>query len=511
MHWAYEIAKRIILTDPDLETYTLASGISPSGTVHMGNFREVVTTHFVAQALKAMGKNVRFIFSWDDYDRLRKIPSNIDVAFSEHIGKPYSEVPNPFGEGTWAAHFENEFETSLETFNIHPEFIYQHKEYSSGRYLPSIVRALKKRKEIYDILMEFKTNEPSREERDAFYPATVYCKTCGKDHVHIDLFSEEALTLTYHCRCGVKGTEKLDSILLKLNWKVDWAMRWSVEGVKFEPGGRDHSSENGSFAASKVIADSIFDYKAPLYTSYEFITQKGLHKKMSSSSGQVLKAEDLLDVYPPEVVLFLFARHRPESAFHIGLDDDVIKNHAEFARVLTAYQDGSLYDPIMKQVVDLTASDVTMPMVSFNQIAGLLPLISFRTDLLASILSDQGIAVQSEELEGVCSRVKNWIQKWNPDKEFKVNADKDVAYFLTLPDDVKRQVQLFRSSIATGADPMHSVYEICRQEDKKKMKSAQKTLFQSIYMLILRKKNGPRLPLLLSAVGKNRFMALLTF
>ena len=118
---------------------------------------------------------------------------------------------------------------------------------------------------------------------------------------------------------------------------------------------------------------------------------------------------------------------------------------------------------------------------------------------------------QTEELEEISARVKNWIQKWNPEKEFKVNADKDVAYFLTLPDDVKRQVQLFRSSIATGADPMHSVYEICRQEDKKKMKSAQIALFQSIYMLILGKKNGPRLPLLLSAVGKDRFMALLAF
>ncbi|MEW4218384.1 lysine--tRNA ligase [Rossellomorea marisflavi] len=511
MHWAYEIAKRIILTDPDLETYTLASGISPSGTVHMGNFREVVTTHFVAQALKAMGKNVRFIFSWDDYDRLRKIPSNIDVAFSEHLGKPYSEVPNPFGEGTWAAHFENEFETSLKTFNIHPEFVYQHKEYSSGRYLPSIVRALRKRKEIYDILMEFKTNGSSEDERDAFYPATVYCKVCRKDDVHIESFSEETLTLTYQCGCGVKETETLDSVFLKLNWKVDWAMRWSVEGVKFEPGGRDHSSENGSFAVSKVIADRIFDYRTPLYTSYEFISQKGSHKKMSSSSGSVLKAEDLLDVYPPEVVLFLFARHRPESAFHIGLDDDVIKNHSEFERALSAYQDGSLNDPVMEQVMDLVASDITSPKVPFNQIAGLLPLISFRTDLLASILSDQGMTVQTEELEEISARVKHWIQKWNPEKEFKVNDDRQMDYFLSLPDDTKRQVHLFRASIAAGADPMHSVYEICRQEDKKKMKSAQKALFQTIYMLILGKKNGPRLPLLLSAVGKDRFMALLAF
>ena len=511
MHWAYEIAKRIILTDPDLETYTIASGISPSGTVHLGNFREVATTHFVAKALESMGKNVRFIFSWDDFDRLRKIPSNIDAGFSEHIGKPYSEVPNPFGQGTWASHFEKEFETSLEAFNIRPEFIFQHREYSSGRYLPSIERALKKRKEIYDILMEFKTNEPSGEEREAFYPATVYCKSCGKDDIHIESFSEEDLILTYHCNCGVKETEKLDSVLLKLNWKVDWAMRWAVEKVKFEPGGRDHSSEKGSYTVSKVIADKIFDYKAPLYTAYEFISQKGSHKKMSSSSGEVLKTEDLLDIYRPEVILFLFARHRPEAAFHIGLDDDVIKNHTEFERILTAYQDGSLNDPIMKQVMDLTASDVMLPNVSFNQIAGLLPLLSFRTDLLAFILNNQGITFQPEELEDISARVKHWIRQWNPEKELRANGEKQVDYFLSLPEHVKEQVQQFRFSIVAGADPMLSVYEICRQEDKKKMKTEQKALFQSIYMLILGQKSGPKLPLLLSAVGKDRFLALLAF
>ena len=75
--WAYEIAERIIRERPNEEVYTIATGVSPSGFIHIGNFREVVTPYFVAQALKKLGKKVRFMFSFDDFDRFRKVPADI--------------------------------------------------------------------------------------------------------------------------------------------------------------------------------------------------------------------------------------------------------------------------------------------------------------------------------------------------------------------------------------------------------------------------------------------------
>lgn len=69
-----------------------ASGISPSGSVHIGNFREIITTYFVVRALQKLGKNTRFIFSWDDFDRFRKVPKNIDSSYEKYIGMPYSEI-----------------------------------------------------------------------------------------------------------------------------------------------------------------------------------------------------------------------------------------------------------------------------------------------------------------------------------------------------------------------------------------------------------------------------------
>ena len=82
MHWADETAKKLIEKHPNAEVYTCASGISPSGPVHIGNFREVITTYFVGKALRDMGKKVRFTYSWDSFDRRRKVSSLLPENFT---------------------------------------------------------------------------------------------------------------------------------------------------------------------------------------------------------------------------------------------------------------------------------------------------------------------------------------------------------------------------------------------------------------------------------------------
>ena len=77
MHWAEKIAEEIIKNKPNKEEYVCAAGISPSGSVHIGNFRDVATSYYVVRALRQKGKKARLLFSWDEFDRLRKVPSNI--------------------------------------------------------------------------------------------------------------------------------------------------------------------------------------------------------------------------------------------------------------------------------------------------------------------------------------------------------------------------------------------------------------------------------------------------
>ena len=77
MHWSEKIAQEIVKRNPDKPEYVCAAGISPSGSIHIGNFRDVATSYFVVRALRKMGKKARLLFSWDEFDRLRKIPVNV--------------------------------------------------------------------------------------------------------------------------------------------------------------------------------------------------------------------------------------------------------------------------------------------------------------------------------------------------------------------------------------------------------------------------------------------------
>ena len=128
IHWADTTADRIIRQRGDKETYVLASGITPSGVVHFGNFREVITVDLVARALREKGKKVRFIFSWDDYDTFRKVPANLPKQdmLSKYMFQPIVDTPDPFDEAeSYAKHHEDAFEKQLDRVGIEVEPIYQ--------------------------------------------------------------------------------------------------------------------------------------------------------------------------------------------------------------------------------------------------------------------------------------------------------------------------------------------------------------------------------------------------
>ena len=93
-HWADIIASKVIQDWPQVKKFVCAAGITPSGTIHIGHFREILTTYLIADILREKGKEVRFIYSWDDYDRFRKVPGNIpnQKEFKKYIGMSLSEI-----------------------------------------------------------------------------------------------------------------------------------------------------------------------------------------------------------------------------------------------------------------------------------------------------------------------------------------------------------------------------------------------------------------------------------
>src|SRR3989338_8855709 len=147
-HWADLAAENVIKNFKDNKLFTCAAGITPSGTVHIGNFREIITVDLVARALRNKGKKVRFIYSWDDYDRFRKVPGNVPKEFEEYLGMPVSEVPDPWKcHKSYAEHFEKELDQSLHPTGIKPEFIRQNEMYKYCKYSKGLKTMLKNKDE----------------------------------------------------------------------------------------------------------------------------------------------------------------------------------------------------------------------------------------------------------------------------------------------------------------------------------------------------------------------------
>ena len=132
-HWADIAAVRIVQQRKEKELYTVASGITPSGKVHVGNFREVITVDLVAKALKDLGKKVRFIYSWDNFDTFRKVPQNVpnSKSMEKYLRQPIARIPDPWGKASSYAQGRMDiFEKELSQLGITPEYINQEQKYS---------------------------------------------------------------------------------------------------------------------------------------------------------------------------------------------------------------------------------------------------------------------------------------------------------------------------------------------------------------------------------------------
>ncbi len=335
-HWADQAADKTIRAHANSKTFAVAAGITPSGQVHVGNFREVITVDLVARALRDRGVEVRFIYSWDDFDVLRKVPKDApqQAMLAEHLGCSIADVPDPWGEqDSYASHHIGAFERSLAPLGIAPEFIRQHRQYRAGTYAEGIRKALAAAGTIRDILNAARTSGGGRTLlADDWLPLAGFCDACKKDDLRFSWDGQ--WSVHYDCN-GCQHSADVDlreGGNLKLPWRIDWPMRWSHESVAFEPGGKDHSSAGGSYDTAKDIVAQVYDWSAPQYVGYDFVSCKGQGGKLSSSKGGVVTVADCLEVYEPEVLRWLFASYRPNTEFAISFDLDVIKLYEDYDR-----------------------------------------------------------------------------------------------------------------------------------------------------------------------------------
>lgn len=528
MHWSEEIAQRIIERNPDKEEYVCAAGISPSGSIHIGNFRDIATSYFVVRALRAKGKKAKLLFSWDEFDRLRKVPVNVskvDGDMEKYIGMPYVDVKNPFSDSdakTYAEYFEREFMDSINKFGIEMDYRYQSQMYRSGKYNEYILHAIKHRGEIFDILDSHRTQDAKEGEREAYFPVGIYCHECGKDTTKITSFDEDSMTAEYECECGHHGRFNFrKEHNCKLAWKVDWPMRWKFEGVDFEPGGKDHATVNGSYDTSKEISKVIFDFEPPIFQGYEFIGIKGTTGKMSGSSGLNLTPEALLKIYQPEVILWLYSKTEPLKAFDFCFDDGILRQYFEFDKMYNAVKDGTADDYVKSIMHNTTVGERTIETVPMSLLVQLGSVVDFNIPMLETVFQKIGTPYKYEQFADRLDRAKYWLEQCAPDQVNKLRATRNFEVYNALSDEEKKAIGLLHDYIANGGytldelntrlyDIPKQVYDVSSLTDKE-LKKLQGAFFKNVYKLLINKEKGPRLYLFLFAINPERYIGLLDF
>ena len=287
---------------------TFQTGYGPSGLPHIGTFGEVARTTMMINALNHIEKiNHELITFSDDMDGLRKVPENIpnDEILKKNLGKPLTSIPDPFGKfNSFGEHNNEMLKEFLNKFNFKFTFKSSTEIYKSGIFNSSLFRVLEKYEDIMNIILP----TLRAERRKTYCPFLPICKKTGKV-LEIPMLS---MDLKKGKIIFDNGGEKLEASILngdcKLQWKVDWAMRWFTFDVDFEMYGKDLTES--AILSSKVC--KILGKKPPGGFAYElFLDEKG--EKISKSKGNGITIEEWLNYASPES-LSLYMYQNPKRA-----------------------------------------------------------------------------------------------------------------------------------------------------------------------------------------------------
>ncbi|MFF5760221.1 lysine--tRNA ligase [Streptomyces longwoodensis] len=543
----------------------VASGLSPSGPIHLGNLREVMTPHLVADEIRRRGYQVRHLISWDDYDRYRKVPDGVpgvDKTWSEHIGKPLTSVPAPQGSAhpNWAEHFKAAMAASLTELGVEYDGISQTAQYTSGVYREQILHAMKHRADIDAVLAQYRTKPktgPKQSQKPldeaeleaaegsgaaaeddgssgsaGYFPYKPYCGNCEKDLTTVTSYDDDTTELTYTCSaCGFSETVRLAEFNRgKLVWKVDWPMRWAYEGVVFEPSGVDHSSPGSSFQVGGQIV-GIFGGEQPIGPMYAFVGISGM-AKMSSSRGGVPTPADALQIMEPQLLRWLYARRRPNQSFKIAFDQEIQRLYDEWDKLDAKVADGTALPAdaaAHSRAVRTAAGELprTPRPLPYRTLASVADITAGHADQALRILSDldpdQPLG-SLDEARPRYDKAEAWINTHVPaDQRTIVREEPDTELLKSLDDRGRESVRLLLDGLADhwSLDGLtHLVYGVPKvqagfsadatpKELPAEIKTAQRAFFALLYHLLVGRDTGPRLPTLLLAVGQERVRRLL--
>ena len=328
--WPYEEARRLMKRypggKPDGGAVIFECGYGPSGLPHIGTFNEVLRTTMVRNAFATLSDSpTRLIEFSDDMDGLRKVPDNVpnQAMLAEYLGKPLSRIPDPFEKyESFAAHNNATLREFLDQFGFDYDFISSSSQYESGAFDEALKNVLRNYQGIMDIMLP-----TLRKERAATYsPVLPISEKSGIVlQVPVEVVDAEAGLIRFDDG-GDMVTQSILGGKAKLQWKVDWAMRWVALGVDYEMYGKDLTD---SGVQSGKIA-RVLGGRPPEALIYEmFLDEKG--EKISKSKGNGLALEDWLK-YGTENSVAFYAFREPKSAkqLHLGVVPKAVDEYFQF-------------------------------------------------------------------------------------------------------------------------------------------------------------------------------------
>lgn len=500
MQWLNTIVDELVAKHPDGEI-VVSSGVSPSGTYHLGTLREVLTAEIIAVEIRRRGRESRHIHICDDLDVFRKVPVDVDPSFEQYLGMPLCDVPSPDGKAaSYADYFVQALVDAAAEMKLSMELVRAHEKYRSGYFVPAIETALDNIAQIRKVLEEVSGRKLDQQ----WSPIQVIenGRLKNRQFASIDKSQKSVSYLDAH---GKEQTVGYDDGKVKLNWRIDWPARWALMSVHAEPFGRDHATKGGSYDTGKEIVQKIFESEAPYPVPYEFINKTGETKKMSKSKGDVITAAQLLELMPVEILWFFIIRSSPGKMLYFDEQESLMKLFDDFAALLN--KPDKTADE--RQLIELCLHGVERPTASNIPFTHL--VASYQASLRDAEKTIEVIGrtehkdTAEKERETLIRELKfidTWLDKSAPEEvKFSLQDSVDAA---RLSEAQKIYLSHLADKIATAPEDAdggwfhQTIYGFKNTADLEP-----KELFTTLYQVLIGKDSGPRAGWFLSLLPRD--------
>ena len=478
------------------------TGYGPSGLPHIGTFGEVARTTMMINALNHIQKIDSDLITFsDDMDGLRKVPDNIpnDKVLYDNIGKPLSSVPDPFNKfDSFGKHNNEMLKENLKKFNFKFNFKSSTENYKNGTFNNSLMRVLEKYDEIMNIILPTLGNERKK----TYCPFLPICPDTGKVlEIPLIEMNKKKSTIVFDNN-GKKIEADIFNGNCKLQWKVDWAMRWFTFDVDFEMYGKD-------LTESAILSNKIckaLGKRPPNGFAYElFLDEKG--EKISKSKGNGISMEDWLRYASPES-LSLYMYPNPKRAKKL-YSEVVPKAVDEYLSLIEKYPNQKKSDQILNPVWHIhngqpPKENIVMP---FSMLLNLVGTSNAKTkEILWKFINKFHKDIRPKDypiFDGLTTFALNYFKDMvEPNKKFrKPNLEEKIA--------LNNLVKKLKSTLqdAKPEDIQTLVYSAGKENGYEKNL---RDWFRLIYEVLFGEQDGPRMGYFISFFGVQETIKLMS-